>query len=75
MGYYNYHGIARKLIFNGNCTHAELKRKHNSISPALILYFDNHKPMPIRENHFIEYINLLKFYEIPITSLPADSDP
>lgn len=66
MGYYNYHGIAKKLISNGHCTHAEFKKKHNQISPALVLYFNNHKPMPMREKCFGEYINLLMFFEIPI---------
>ena len=66
MTYYNYHGIARKLIINGHCTHAEFKQKHNSISPALVLYFDNHKPMPIREKLFYKYIALLEFYKVSI---------
>ena len=66
MSYYNYHGIAKKLITENHCTHAEFKQKHNQISPALVLYFDNHNPMPIREYHFEKYITLLNFYEIPI---------
>ena len=66
MGYYNYHGIARRLITEGHCTHAEFKQKHNQISPALVLYFDNHKPMPMREKNFDEYITLLTFFDITI---------
>lgn len=67
MGYYNYHGIARRLIAEGHCTHAELKQIHNQISPALVLHFDNHKPMPMREKTFDEYITLLTFFDIPIS--------
>lgn len=41
-------------------------KDYNKISPALVLYFDNHKPMPIREKHFVTYTTLLNFYEVPI---------
>ncbi len=66
MGYYNYHGIAKNLIANGHCTQAVFKRKHNNISPALVLYFDNNKPMPIRQYRFEEYITFLNYYEVAI---------
>ena len=66
MSYYNYHGIAKKLIQTKHCTYAEFVQKYNHISPALVLYFDNHKPMPIRENQFSEYLILSQFYEIVI---------
>ena len=66
MTYYNYHGIAKKLILQNHCISAEFKQNHNNISPALVLYFDNHKPMPIRESHFSEYVFLLNYYEINI---------
>ena len=69
MAYYNYHAIAMNLIKSGHCIKAELKEKHNHISPALILFFDNHTPMPIRQESFEKYFALLKFYEIPLFSL------
>lgn len=54
--YYNYHAQARKLIAEGHLTKMEIVKKWNSISPALVLYFDNHKPMPIRQYRWDEYI-------------------
>lgn len=69
MGYYNYHGIARKLIKNGHCLRAEIVKTHGKISPALVLYFTNHKPMPIREVHFDEYMVLLSYFEVPVLSI------
>lgn len=69
MGYFNYHAVATNLIKSGHCKKAELKEKHNHISPALILIFDNHKSMPIRPESFDKYFTLLKFFEIPIISI------
>ena len=69
MTYYNYHAVAMNLIRSGHCIKAELKEKQNHISPALLLFFDNHKPMPIRQESFGKYFELLKFYKIPIFSL------
>ena len=74
MSYYNYHGVAKKLIACGHCTHAIIKRKHNSISPALVLYFDNHKPMPIREKCFNEYLTLLKYFDVVVMNQLNKSD-
>lgn len=68
MSYYNYHGIAMNLIKNGHYERAEIMQNYNKISPALVLFFDNHKPMPIREKHFEKYIALLNYYEIQILS-------
>lgn len=68
MGYYNYHGIATKLIAGGHCKSAEFVQKHNKISPALVLHFDNHKPMPIRKERFEQYLALLNFFDVPIVN-------
>lgn len=56
MGYYNYHAQAKKLINEGHLVKIEIVPKWNSISPALVLFFDNHKPMPIREYRWSEYL-------------------
>lgn len=68
MTYYNYHAIAMNLIKSNHCIRAELKEKHNQISPALVLYFNNHPPMPIQFNSFERYFEVLNLYNIPITS-------
>lgn len=59
--YYNYHARAKALIADGHLIKAEIVERWNHIAPALVLYFDNHKPMPIRSYRWDEY---LKFTEV-----------
>ena len=66
MSYFNYHAQAQSLIKEMHCTHAVLTDKHNHISPALVLFFDNHTPMPIRFKMWNLYFKLLSFYKIEI---------
>lgn len=66
MGYFNYHAVAQNLIKTKHCKQAEIVSKHNNISPALILIFDNHKPMPIRFDKWLIYFKLLKQYDIKL---------
>ena len=54
--YYNYHARAKALISDGHLVKMEIVERWNNISPALVLYFDNHKPMPIREYRWDEYL-------------------
>lgn len=65
MGYFNYHATAKKLIKEGKLKNFYFTKKHNAISPALVLCFnDVHHPiMPIRKEKFIEYLNLIKIYD------------
>ena len=60
MAYFNSHAKARSLIKAGHCVKAEIVAKYKDISPALVLYFDNYMPMPIRVYKFDEYLKLLK---------------
>lgn len=64
MAYFNYHAKAQNLIRAGHCVKAEVVEKYDSISPALILYFDNNPPMPIRQYRFAAYFNLLEQYNV-----------
>ncbi len=64
--YYNYHARAKNLIKTNHCISASIFSKYHHIYPALVLYFDNHKPIPIREYMWQEYLDLLKNYEITI---------
>lgn len=57
--YYNYHGIAKHLITGGHLLSYEITERWNHIAPALVLYFDNHAPMPIREDRWHEYFSIL----------------
>lgn len=54
--YYNYHARAKQLIEEGHLIKTEIVDRWNDISPALVLYFDNHRPMPIREYRWGEYL-------------------
>ena len=58
--YFNYHAKAKKLIKSGELLYYTIINNYNGISPALVLYFKNHKPMPIREHKFNEYLILLE---------------
>lgn len=59
MAYFNYHAKAKKLIKEGHLVRHEIVENWNGIKPALVLYFDNHRPMPIREYRWPEYFELL----------------
>lgn len=54
--YYNYHAKAKKLIAEGHLIHYEIVDQWNNIKPALVLFFDNHRPMPIRDYRWDEYL-------------------
>ena len=55
VGYYNYHAVAKRLIREGRLVRFEYVDDWNGIRPALVLFFDNHAPMPIRKERWIEY--------------------
>ena len=59
MGYYNYHAKAKSLISGGNLSGYEIVDNWNGIKPALVLHFDNNRPMPIRQYKWDEYWGLL----------------
>ncbi len=58
--YFNYHAKAKRLISEGHLVHYDFVVKWGRIRPALVLYFDNEKPMPIREYRWNEYLPLLE---------------
>lgn len=58
--YFNYHAKAKKLITQGELKYYTIVDDFNGIKPALVLYFKNHAPMPIRQTHFEEYLKLLE---------------
>jgi len=60
MSYFNYHAKAKKLIKNGELSYYTIVDNYNNICPALVLYFKNNKPMPIRQKHFETYLKLLE---------------
>lgn len=60
MSYFNYHAKAKNLIKNGELIYYTIVDNYNGIKPALVLYFKNCRPMPIRQKHFEEYLKLLE---------------
>lgn len=62
MAYFNYHATAKRLIKEGKLVRFYFSEKHNAIAPALVLVFrdDTHPVMPIREERWGEYFELLK---------------
>ena len=58
--YYNYHAKVKQLINEGHLVRYEIVEEWNSISPALVFFFDNHKPMPVREYRWDEYFLLIR---------------
>jgi hypothetical protein len=59
MSYFNYHAKAQRLIKEGHLLRFEIVPRRGNIAPALVLYFDNNKPIPIRDHKFAEYIELI----------------
>ena len=62
--YFNYHAKVKNLIKNGEATSYEILESCHNISLCLLIYFKNNRPMPIRLNHFDEYIKLLNEHGI-----------
>ena len=64
MAYFNYHATAKKLIEQGRLVGYYFTEHHNSISPALVLLFDDikHPVMPIRQHRWDEYMYLIACY-------------
>lgn len=66
MAYFNYHAKVKKMIMAGDLQNAVIVDEYNKISPALLLFFKNHKPMVIRQQRFKEYEIFLKKYGFDI---------
>lgn len=60
MAYFNYHAKAKKLIQEGYLIKYEIVQRYNNVAPALVLYFSNNRPIPIREYKWNEYFDLIK---------------
>ena len=68
MTYFNYHAKAKRLIENNSCISASVFSQYHKIKPALVLYFENNLPMPIRDYMWNDYLPLLKEHQIPINN-------
>lgn len=61
--YYNYHAQIKKMILEGRLKGYQFVGDYNGIKPALVLYFEGHRPMPIRDYKWEEYIPFLINFE------------
>jgi len=68
MSYFNYHAKVKNLIKTNNCLSVSIVDKYNSISPAMVFYFKNNKPMPIRQYKWQDYLPLIESYFIPLSN-------
>ena len=68
MTYFNYHAKAKNLIKNGHCIAVTIFKTYHHISPALVLYFENNKPIPIREYMWNDYLPLITEMNIPVSN-------
>ena len=60
MTYYNYHAKVKHLITDGQLINYKIVKTYNGISPALVFFFKNHKPMPVRIHKWLEYFIFMK---------------
>ena len=68
MAYFNYHARAKNLIKTDHCFAVSIFKNYHNIKPALVLYFDNHSHMPIRDYMWEDYILILKEKNLSINN-------
>ena len=68
MAYFNYHAKAKNLIKSGNCIAVSIFKEYHHIRPAMVLYFENSKPIPIRDYMWQEYLPLINQFKIAINN-------
>ena len=62
--YFSYHNKAKKLIKDGELIDYKIVDEYNGISPALVLFFKTHKPMPVRKPMWECYFKIInEFYK------------
>lgn len=62
MPYFNYHAKIKRLISDGKLERIEFVERWKNISPAMVLFFKECPPMPIRDYRFSEYVTYLNGY-------------
>jgi len=64
MAWFSYHAKAKNLINNGHLVGVHYVGNWKGIAPAMVLFFDCDKPMPMRDYRWLEY-------EMLFDALPA----
>ena len=71
--YYDYHAVAKRLISQGKLIDFKRVEKWGKIAPAFVLFFVDHRPMPIREDRVAEYVEVIG--KSPSSHLVRRGDP
>ena len=71
MGYFNYHAKIKNLIKQNHLVDFVFYDDYNGIKNCMVLFFDNHKPMPVRDYRIGEYF---KFFEENNINIPKKID-
>ncbi len=50
----------KKLIRQGHLIAFKKEERWETIAPAFVLFFDCHRPMPVREDRVPEYVALIR---------------
>lgn len=69
MAYFNFHAKAKKLIALNHLLAVTIFDSYHHIYPAMVLYFDISKPIPIREYRWAEYMSLIKQANVQIQDM------
>lgn len=67
MSYFNFHAKAKNLIKANHLLGVTIFDNYHHIYPAMVLYFDNSRPIPIREYMWEDYLPLIKLANVQIT--------
>ena len=68
MTYFNYHAKAKNLIKSDQCFAVTIFENYHNIKPAMVLYFNCSKPIPIRNYRWHEYFPLIKEKNLTISN-------
>ena len=68
MSYFNFHANVKNLIKSGNCLEVTIFQEYHKIQPAMVFYFKNHKPIPIRFYRWQEYYPLIKQFNLIVNN-------
>lgn len=68
MTYFNFHAKVKHLINSGHCVSVSLFKNYHNIKPAMVFYFDNNLPMPIRDYMWKEYLPLINKHDLIINN-------
>ncbi len=72
MAYFNYHAKIKRLILEGRLERYQFYDEYHGIRPALVLYFKDSLPMPVRKYRWEEYLPYLMMLNDKIVDKKED---